>query len=325
VPIRADVADAHALRAAVGDALQGQTLRGIFHAAGVRRDKSLLRMTWEDVAPVLEAKHAGAWNLHQLTQEHPVEHFVLFSSVAASMGSAGQANYAAANAFLDALAHLRRANGQVALSVDWGPWAEVGMAAKEGLTERLAGLGFPALATRDAFDALGRLLAWRETPAQVGIAGLRLAALRVARSGPVVDRLLGALLSEAETPAPNGEFVSRERLSTTPPPELERVVTDDLFARLCRILRTHKEHEGDLRRGFETRVLGELGLDSLMAVELRNRLLSDLGVDVPMHVMLGGGRVTDIVDLVCVQVKLHALVASNDGGDEGADEETYVI
>ncbi|MCC5622300.1 type I polyketide synthase, partial [Nostoc sp. CHAB 5715] len=107
-------------------------LKGIIHAAGILDDGVLLQQHWQRFAKVMAAKVAGAWNLHRFTQHLSLDFFVLFSSVVSMLGSPGQGNYAAANAFLDALAHQRRQQGQRAVSINWGPWATVGMAASLG-------------------------------------------------------------------------------------------------------------------------------------------------------------------------------------------------
>ena len=121
-------------------------LRGIFHLAGVLDDGILREQSRERFDRVMAAKVHGAWNLHELTRRSPLELFVLFSSAAAMLGSPGQGNYASANAFLDALAHHRRALKLPALSVNWGSWDEVGMAARlkesEGQRWSAAGIGW---------------------------------------------------------------------------------------------------------------------------------------------------------------------------------------
>src|SRR5262249_25379703 len=128
---QADVAD-QAQLAAVLACIEEQLppLRGVIHAAGVLDDGLLEDYDAARLERVLAPKLAGSWNLHTLTQGQPLEFFVLFSSAAALLGSPGQAAYGAANAVLDALAHYRRGLGLPALSLNWGPWAEVGMAAR---------------------------------------------------------------------------------------------------------------------------------------------------------------------------------------------------
>src|SRR5258708_11587520 len=105
-------------------------LRGIIHAAGVLDDGLLLNLDRERLAAVMAPKVEGAWNLHALTLNRPLDFFVLFSSVASALGSPGQGSYAAANAFLDALSQHRRTLGLPSLTINWGPWAAVGMAAQ---------------------------------------------------------------------------------------------------------------------------------------------------------------------------------------------------
>ena len=131
---------------------------GVFHAAGVLRDRSVLQLTPDDVAAVLAPKVQGTVNLHEALAAEPLEHFVLFSSAASALGSPGQANYAAANAFLDAFAHVRRAEGEAALSVNWGPW-DAGMAARDDLAQRRDRTGVHAIPVRAGFDLLGSFLA----------------------------------------------------------------------------------------------------------------------------------------------------------------------
>jgi short-subunit dehydrogenase len=117
-----DVSSEQELAALLADP-RSQPLRGVVHAAGVLDDGVVAEQTWARFEKVLAPKLQGAWNLHQLTRHHALDFFVLFSSAASLLGSAGQSNYAAANAFLDSLAQMRRAQGLPALSINWGPWA----------------------------------------------------------------------------------------------------------------------------------------------------------------------------------------------------------
>jgi hypothetical protein len=104
-------------------------LRGIIHAAGVLDDGVLVQQNWQRFSGVMTPKVAGAWNLHQLSQDLPLDFFVCFSSTSALLGSPGQSNYVAANAFIDALAQYRQGLGLAGLSINWGPWSGIGMAA----------------------------------------------------------------------------------------------------------------------------------------------------------------------------------------------------
>ncbi len=133
-----DVSVASDVAAAISTRLP---LRGVFHCAGTLQDAALSRQDWARFKEVLAGKAEGARHLHQLTQDRPLDHFVLFSSIAAVLGSPGQTNYAAANAFLDALAHQRSMRNLPALSVNWGAWQEVGMAVRHGTLDRAAARG----------------------------------------------------------------------------------------------------------------------------------------------------------------------------------------
>src|SRR5439155_12266753 len=143
-------------------------LRGIVHAAGVLDDGLLVQQDWRRFEAVMAPKVRGAWNLHTATENVPLDFFVLFSSAASLLGSPAQASYAAANAFLDALAHHRRGRGLAASSIQWGPWKEVGLAAaKAERGERLAQLGMGSLRPEEALDAFGALLEARVVEAGV--------------------------------------------------------------------------------------------------------------------------------------------------------------
>jgi acyl carrier protein len=141
-------------------------IRGVVHAAGVLDDRALLDLTPESIRTVLAPKVLGARQLDALTRDDPLDWFVMFGSAAGVLGSPGQANYAAANAYLDAFAHHRRTAGRAALTVDWGPWARVGMAAETARQRRLR-TGTSALEPEDCLAELDRLLGDGRTQAVI--------------------------------------------------------------------------------------------------------------------------------------------------------------
>jgi phthiocerol/phenolphthiocerol synthesis type-I polyketide synthase D len=152
-----DIADEAALPALLAE-VRGQGLgpiRGVIHAAGVWRDQTLAQMDIPTLKEVLRPKLAGAWLLHQLLSEEPLDFFVLFSSAASLLSTVGQGNYAAANAFLDSLAHLRRVQGRPALCLNWGPWSEVGFAATAEGRQAHAILELQGIGRIDPRDGLG--------------------------------------------------------------------------------------------------------------------------------------------------------------------------
>ena len=135
-------------------------VKGVVHLAGVLDDGLVSGQTWERFSRVMAPKVAGGWALHHATRSLPLDFFVLFSSAGAVLGSAGQSNYAAANAFLDALAAFRRSQNLPGLSIAWGPWAEVGMAANtdDQAQRRLKSLGIGMIPVKEGMDALDVLV-----------------------------------------------------------------------------------------------------------------------------------------------------------------------
>jgi acyl transferase domain-containing protein len=247
----------------IGDALP--PLRGIVHAAGVLDDGPLVQRTWESFERVMAPKVQGAWNLHELTRREPLDFFVLFSSAASVLGSPGQGNYAAANRFLDVLAHHRRARGLPALSVNWGPWAGVGMAARveqQGLRRVLPGLR-PMSADR-CLAALGR--AAERRLAQAVVADVDWG------QWPQAPPLLSAVAPRPSEPppAPRDDAIV-EKLERAPVENKRAVLMAYLREQAARILGLSASHYID-----ERQPLLSLGLDSLMAVEFRNQLAAAL-------------------------------------------------
>ncbi|MFD9571101.1 SDR family NAD(P)-dependent oxidoreductase [Streptomyces sp. NPDC059982] len=275
-----DVADREALAAL----LAAHPVQGIVHAAGVVDDALIASLTPDRLASVLRAKADAAWHLHDLTQDLDLkpDAFVLFSSVAGVLGSAGQANYAAANAFLDALAAHRHQLGLPATSLAWGLWEETaGMGA--GLTpadlDRIQRAGIAPL-TVDEGLALLDTGAGSGEPALVPVR-LDLAALRgrAARGTlPAVHRRLvrgtpARRTASAAQAAPDRADGLRRRLAGLPEDGRRAAVTELVRAAVASVL----GHAS--AAGFEDRqAFTELGFDSLTAVELRNRLNAETGL-----------------------------------------------
>jgi NAD(P)-dependent dehydrogenase (short-subunit alcohol dehydrogenase family)/acyl carrier protein/uncharacterized protein YidB (DUF937 family) len=256
-------------------------LRGIIHAAGILDDGLLVEQSWERFVKVMAPKVAGAWNLHVLTQDLPLDFFVLFSSVASLLGSPGQGNYAAANAFLDALAYQRRAQGLPGLSINWGSWAEVGMAATLGNREqqRLAALGMETIAPKKGLQVLGQLLPQFVT--QVGVVPIEWSQFLQQFTADTTPPLLAELVREAGSQV-KAESMSAEqqeflkRLEKAPSRDRQKLLLAHLQDQLTQVLRLSSSHSLDPHRGFF-----EIGMDSLTAVELKNRLQTSLGRSLP--------------------------------------------
>ncbi len=297
---RAEVAT---LLAGIGGELP--PLRGIFHLAGVLDDGVLREQTRERFDRVLASKAMGAWYLHELARDLPLDFFVLFSSAAALLGSPGQGNYAAANAFLDALAHHRRWQKRPALSVNWGSWAEVGMAARlketEGRRWSAAGVGW--IEPAQGLQTLEQLLV--QEHAQAGVLPIdwpKFFALIPSGSEPA---WLSEIAREASAASPAGDGgppALLEELQGVTPAERLGVAVTQLRRQAARVLAMSEAELPDPRRP-----LNELGFDSLTGVEFCNRVSRSIGqhlnptvlFDYPTLESLAGYVVRDVLHLEC--------------------------
>ncbi|MEU4268202.1 SDR family NAD(P)-dependent oxidoreductase [Streptomyces sp. NPDC026092] len=269
-----DVADRKALAELLAGIPADRPLRAVVHAAGVLDDGVLESLTPERMERVLRPKAEAAWNLHEATRDTPLTAFVLYSSIQGLLGGAGQANYAAANTFLDALAHHRRAQGLPATSLAWGPWADGGMAA--GLSaadrDRFARTGMVAIGAEqgmELFDAALRLDTAAAVPLPIDPAALRAlgAGLPPLLSGLVRPTAHRAAAAAGPSTGPAGGPTLAERLAGRTEDERRQLLLDLVRAEVAGTLAYGGGDSVDVKRGFK-----ELGLDSLTAVELRNRL-----------------------------------------------------
>lgn len=283
-------------------------LRGIIHAAGVLEDSMLAQQTPERFAKVAGPKVDGAWHLHTQALDRPLDFFVMFSSVASVMGSPGQANYASANAFMDGLAHLRTQQGLAATAVNWGPWADVGMAASDVVLQRLTHDGWHPMSARQGCDFIGHLLTSRDLP-QAAVLPVDWAqfAARVPGAGEwgtlkhliAQDRQAPINTSSAEAAA--------ERAKAAAPAMRADLVCAYLLERIAQTLRVPA---ADLD---EYAQLNALGVDSLTAVELRLWVQGDLGVEVGVEQLFTAPSIRDLA------ISIDQLL----GGDATADAQTW--
>jgi acyl transferase domain-containing protein/acyl-CoA synthetase (AMP-forming)/AMP-acid ligase II/acyl carrier protein len=253
-------------------------LRGIIHAAGILDDAMLLEQDAERFLSVMKPK-LGAWNLHRLTLGRPLEFFVLFSSAASLLGSPGQTNYAAANAFLDALAEHRIALGLPALSLQWGPWSEVGLAATSGKrATRLDRNGVRSWQTREALDHLERAMQCHS-----GVLGaIAIDARELVRHQPALAQapFFAPLLADLKTgpTEPQEERLIDLLRATSRRQERRRLLESYLRDQLSAVTR---QLPSNMDR---TSPLTNFGLDSILALELRNRI--ERGLDIRLSATL---------------------------------------
>ena len=271
VTIQADVA-APGPTATALEALRRRMppLRGVIHAAGVLDDATLLRMELGQIRAVMAPKAAGAWVLHTLTESDPLDFFVLCSSVSPLLGLAGQASYAGANAFLDALARYRRSLGRPAISIGWGPWSDIGLAAaRRDRGARLERVGLGSLSPEQGVQAFTAMLGSDRTHQAIMIFDAD--AWSVARGG-APDPFLGALVRPSAARPDAGGAALPDVLRAAPGSARLGMLRAHLTARVARILRLEPA------RVDAEAPLKSLGLDSLMTLELRNRLEADFGL-----------------------------------------------
>jgi acyl transferase domain-containing protein/acyl carrier protein len=268
-----DVSDRDALAALLSE----HPVTAVVHAAGVLDDGVLSSLTPDRFDSVLRPKADAAWHLHELTSN--LSAFVLFSSVAGTLGGSGQANYATANVFLDALAQHRRASGLPAASLAWGPWAEVGGMADrldEADLERLARAGTPALAPEEGLALFD--LASRTEDALLVPIRLDLAALR-AQPGlvpPMLQGLVRVPARQAAARAVSGGSGLEQRLAGLSGGERERLLLDLVGKQVAAVLGHASGEAIEPDKAFK-----DLGFDSLASLELRNLLHADTGSRLP--------------------------------------------
>ncbi|MEM7125069.1 MAG: SDR family NAD(P)-dependent oxidoreductase [Chloroflexota bacterium] len=265
----------------LGEALQRLDTRypigGVIHSVGVLDDGALLMQNWSRFAKVLAPKLQGTWHLHELTKNLPLDFFVVFSSATSLLGNAGQANHAAANAFLDAFVYYRRAQGLPALSINWGAWSEIGSAADlvGDQQHKIADQGQGIISPQQGLDAFSYLLNQHVT--QVGVAPIQwpkfLTDTTDSRGFYANFRQVS---SEQLVPDTTPLLSLRQQLIDSDAEVRRELLLDQLRIALAKVLGHSEPSAIDAQQG-----LLEMGLDSLMAIELRNLLARTLEQSLP--------------------------------------------
>jgi acyl carrier protein len=291
-------------------------LRGIFHCAGETDDGVLLQQNWSRFRTVMAAKVAGSWNLHCLSRGMLLDYFVLYSSGASFMGSAGQGNHAAANAFMDVLAHYRRRSGKPGLSINWGPWKRVGAATRGDVIERMQSLGIGSIEPEQGLEILEHLLASGRL--QVGVFPMLRNELPGARSIAAQMRLRDCL--DTQTALKRAAHQPRQ-----PEPSSLNEIRGTKPEKARNLLRRRLEQEAIRTLGLDTgeRIdpglpLRELGLDSLMAVQLRNAVSQLVGASLPATLLFNYPSLGQLSDFLADEVLRLNAVKTNTEGTETA-------
>ncbi|MEU7630022.1 SDR family NAD(P)-dependent oxidoreductase [Nocardia sp. NPDC049220] len=289
-----DVADRDALDRLLSDIAAEHPLTGVVHTAGVLADGLLADMTPQQLATVLRPKVDAAWNLHEATKDLDLSMFVLYSSIAGTIGSPGQANYAAANAFLDALAHHRHRNGLSALSIAWGPWRGT-----SGMTSTLTEADFARM-RREGLVPLDEHygMSLLDAALDVGLptmTGVRLesAVLTAQAAAGMLPRVLSSLVTVGVRRVDSAGSLAQRLIVT---PELDRA---DLVLTVVRehVAASLGHESGD--RIDPAAPFTELGFDSLAGVEFRNRIAKATGLALPSTLVFDHPTTQSLADYLC--------------------------
>ena len=306
--VRADVSQRDDVARLLADIdASGHPLRGVIHAAGLLDDGVLRQLSWERFRRVLQPKIMGAWHLHQLTLDRPLDFFVLFSSATALLGSPGQANHVAANTFLDAFAHYRRAQGLPALSIDWGPWAEVGAAARSQIGGRVRAKGIGMIPPAQALEALGELI---RQSTQVGVVPIDWEKFteEIARQPFFQD----FAVSPAHAQEPDNFL---EGFQAAAPAKRRELVLHHTQLQIAKVLGLDPAAPLDLDQSFLS-----LGLDSLTSVELRNNLQKSLSIPLPATMAYDHPDTAKLAAFLLAELSQSRIVAEPSPAEQNVQE-----
>ena len=308
------------------------TLKGLIHSAGQLDDGIILQQGWQRFQTVMAAKVLGSWSLHTLTKDKNLDFFVLFSSMTAVLGNKGQVNHAAANAFEDALIMHRRANNLPGLSVNWGAWSEVGAAARRNIGDRLTSVGGGEIDPVGGVESFELLfdLPTQESERQIGIMPMTWTPEIMA----YYDEKRSCYLQEIKRA--NARTLEKAKAKSN---EQNQQSGLDYVAQLQK---ASAEEQVKIMLAFVKQVVGlvsrksniseqdsliEMGIDSLMAMEVRAQLKKGLDLDdVAITMLLDGSTIEEIANTLCTVWQQGQNLTSGDskpGAD--AEEESSVV
>jgi acyl transferase domain-containing protein len=317
----ADVSDDVIVGQVLSDAAASMPpLAGVVHAAGVLDDATLRTLDANRLLAVLQPKVAGAWTLHMLTACLPLDFFVMFSSFAGVLGSPGQANYAAANSYLDALAAMLAAQGRPATSIAWGPWEGMGLSVRPGDAGRVVRRsGVDGIEPADGMRMLDLLLG-DEAP-QTAVARIdwqRWAASSPAAAGsPLISELVAAdgPVAPPAPASPRRGALTTEELYAADPADRPGLLEMYLHGAIARALNL------PAGRLDADRPLTEAGLDSLVAVGMKNQIEVDLGMSLPLAAALEGASVRELAARMLADAGSGTEPSRDDGSGPDSWEE----
>ncbi|MBD2252772.1 type I polyketide synthase [Nostoc parmelioides] len=299
---QADVSQKDQLAAVLTDVQENHPpLRGVIHAAGVLDDGILQQLTPERSHRVMNPKVTGAWNLHQLTQDIPLDYFIMFSSAASLLGSPGQANHVAANTFLDALAQYRRHQGLPALSINWGVWSDIGAAAKRQVSNQMSSKGIGEITPDQGIDILEFLLT--QSSIQVGVIPINWSELLKQKLSSTF--LADFYQSTANTTLENQISQLIQHIQSLGIKERISYLRNYLQTEVSQVLGASSSHLPDVQLGFF-----DMGMDSLMMVELRSRLETSLQQTIPSTVLFEHPTIQALAEYIATQLLPQETVIS---------------
>ncbi len=270
-------------------------LRGIIHAAGILDDGVLTSQTWTGFSKVLVPKVQGAWNLHTLTKHLSLDFFVLFSSAASLLGSQAQANHAAANMFLDALAYYRQAQGLAGLSINWGAWSEIGAAARHQAEKLMAMRGIGTIPPQEGLQIFEHLLS-QKSAVQVGSIPIQWPQFLLTpdAASPFFTFFKKANYS---TSVDKQDLCFTAQLESVPLKKRRTFLIAQIQSQLASVLGFNQSKPIQIQQGFF-----EMGMDSLTSVELRNRLQTSLGCSLPSTVLFTHPTIAALIEYLIQDV-----------------------
>ncbi len=331
--VQGDVSKQEDLQRAFDVASEMPEVRGVLHAAMHLEDCLLNQLDRDAMLRVVEPKMIGGWNLHRQTESMPLDFFIAFSSMGSIFGMPGQANYAAGNLFLDSLPFYRRSKGMPGLTINWGYLREVGYVAERAdLVERFESQGFKGISPREALAVLGKLMA--QSPPQVSAVRMDWSRARdLGLSSMMASRFL-ELADTSTSPTCTENLAIRRSLLAVPHELRKPILVTALKEKVATVLGASPD-----RVDLDT-PLTDVGVDSLMAVELRNWVEGELRVSLPIVELMEGPSVNRLADLLLEQLQKSELrsgaspegassskqkskAADNETSSEGASEDRY--